>query len=163
MVHLVKIDDSNVREILDLDVSESQQRFVASNKYSMDQVSAVEGTEHFAFPFGIYDDSEPVGFIMVGFNEPVQNVRTVKIPKVMKNNYSIWRFMIDRKYQGKGYGRKAINLALDFVRTFPCGKADYCILSYKPNNEVAKKLYHSIGFIENGEFDGDEAIAVLKL
>ena len=50
-----------------------------------------------------------------------------------------------------------------FIRTFPCGKADYCALSYEPENEVAAKLYHSMGFVENGEMDDDEIVAVLKL
>ena len=56
-----------------------------------------------------------------------------------------------------------MKLALDFVKTFPCGKAEYCSLSYEPENEVAAKLYHSFGFVENGEMDGDEIVAVLKL
>ena len=29
-------------------------------------------------------------------------------------------------------------------------------------NEVAAKLYHDFGFIENGEMDGDEIVAVLE-
>ena len=33
----------------------------------------------------------------------------------------------------------------------------------EPENEVAKKLYRSFGFEENGEMDGDEIVAVLKL
>ncbi len=30
-------------------------------------------------------------------------------------------------------------------------------------NEVAKKLYASFGFVPNGELDGDEEVAVLDL
>ena len=57
----------------------------------------------------------------------------------------------------------AVRLALDFMRTFPCGKAEYCWLSYEPENETAKKLYASFGFEETGEMAGDEIVAVLKL
>ncbi len=71
--------------------------------------------------------------------------------------------MIDKRYQKRGYGAEAIRLALEFIRTRPCGKALYCELSYEPENEVAAKLYHSFGFVENGEVDGDEIVAVLKL
>ena len=78
-------------------------------------------------------------------------------------NYNLWRLMIDQKYQHRGYGKKAIELALEFVRTFPCGKAEYCWLSYEPENVVAKELYTSFGFEETGEKDGEELIAVLKL
>ena len=56
--------------------------------------------------------------------------------------------MIDKRYQGNGYGREALRLAVDFVRTAPCGKAEYCWLSYEPENEVARKLYLSSGFEE---------------
>ena len=34
---------------------------------------------------------------------------------------------------------------------------------YEPENTVSKALYHSFGFRENGEMDGDEIVAVLKL
>ena len=58
---------------------------------------------------------------------------------------------------------EAIGLALDFIRSWPCGKAEYVALSYEPENELGAKLYHSLGFTENGEMDGDEIVAVLKL
>ena len=76
---------------------------------------------------------------------------------------SMWRLMIDDHYQGKGYGKEAVRLALDFIRTRPCGSADYCWLSYEPENDVARKLYQSFGFTETGEYDGEEMIAVLEL
>ena len=75
----------------------------------------------------------------------------------------IWRFMIDERFQGRGLGRKAMEAVLDYIRTYPCGKADYCWLSYEPENEAAKSLYSKFGFAENGEMDGEEVIAVLKL
>ena len=71
--------------------------------------------------------------------------------------------MIDQKYQKRGFGKKAITLGLDFVRSFPCGKAKYCWLSYEPENVVARHLYSSFRFTETGDMDGDEIIAVLEL
>ena len=71
--------------------------------------------------------------------------------------------MIDKAYQGRGYGKEAVKLALDFIKTLPCGSAEYCWLSYEPENEVARKLYSSFGFTETGDMDGEEMIAVLKL
>ena len=83
-------------------------------------------------------------------------------PEISQNNYFLWRLMIDGEEQGKGYGRKAVELALEFVKTFPHGKADYCWLCYDKNNEVARKLYLSMGFQEIGEQD-DDINAVIKL
>ena len=70
--------------------------------------------------------------------------------------------MIDKNHQKKGYGREAVKLALNFIKTFPCGEAEYCWLSYEPENEVASRLYRSFGFVETGEMDGEELIAILK-
>ena len=84
-------------------------------------------------------------------------------PQIARGNYSLWRLMIDQTYQGKGYGRQAVKLALEFVHTFPCGEAESCWVSYHPDNAIARKLYGSSGFRENGEMDGEELIAVLKL
>ena len=84
-------------------------------------------------------------------------------PSIAEGNYNLWRLMIDEKFQGNGYGREAVRLALEFMRTFPCGKAEYCWLSYEPDNHAARNLYHSFGFVETGEIDCDEQIAVLKL
>ena len=114
----------------------------------------------YAFPFGIYDDDTLVGFVMIGYDK---DDYWDDAPAIANNNYNLWRLMIDKRYQQKGYGRKAIELALEFIRTSPCGKAEYCWLSYEPENKVAKALYESFGFVETGDVDGEELIAVLKL
>lgn len=71
--------------------------------------------------------------------------------------------MIDERYQGRGLGRKGLEAVLAFIRTFPCGKADRVWLSYEPENEKARRLYQSFGFVETGEMDGNEFIAALEL
>ena len=83
-------------------------------------------------------------------------------PAIAKGNYNLWRLMIDKAYQGKRYGKEAVKLALEFIRTYPCGDAEYCWLSYEPENRVAAKLYSSFGFEETGDMDGEERIAVLR-
>lgn len=84
-------------------------------------------------------------------------------PAIAHGNYNLWRLMIDQSHQGRSYGRQAMQLALDYIRTFPCGPAQYCWLSYEPNNLVAKRLYESFGFAETGEMDENEIISLLKL
>ena len=41
-----------------------------------------------------------------------------------ENYYYIWRFMIDKKYQGQGFGKEALRLTLEYIKTFPAGKAE---------------------------------------
>ena len=164
MIHLEKIDAKNVWDVIGLKVRKSQKNYVASNEISMIQSYIASDTACRAFPFAIYNGKRPVGFLMIGYNEAAMyELYEETPPQILKNNYSLWRLMIDKRYQGRGYGREAIRLALEFIRTWPCGKAEYCELSYEPENETAKNLYHSFGFTETGELDGDEIIAVLKL
>jgi diamine N-acetyltransferase len=162
MVNLEKVTYKNEEEIISMDIYESQYPFVADNVESLaDAYVAITSDDACAYPFAIYDDDTLVGFLMLGYNEAA--LEGPDAPASLRNNYSLWRLMIDKRYQKRGYGREAIRLALDFVRTWPCGKAEYCEVSYEPDNEVAAKLYRSFGFAENGEMDGDEVVAVLKL
>ncbi|MDE6621419.1 MAG: GNAT family N-acetyltransferase [Lachnospiraceae bacterium] len=41
-----------------------------------------------------------VGFIMLGYYE-------------VEGYYTLWKFMIDEKYQNKGYGKRALRLGID--------------------------------------------------
>ena len=160
MLRLEKVNAKNVWKILKLHVSKEQEDFVAPNDMSIIEAYIAVSGGGYAFPFGICDDDVPVGFLMIGFDVDDSYEDP---PQIAYGNYSIWRFMIDEKYQHRGYGREALELALDFIRTFPCGEAEYCYLSYEPENEHAKKLYQKFGFEENGEMDEDEVVAVLKL
>ena len=97
---------------------------------------------------------------MIGFDA---NSDDEDAPKIAKGNYHIWRLMIDKKFQGKGFDKKAMDLALEFINTFPSGTAKYCWLSYESDNYVARQLYQSVGFVETDEKDGEEIVAILKL
>ena len=69
MIHLEKIDSANIWEIVDLKVFKSQKSFVAANWVSLVQAYGVRDSATAAFPFAIYNDKRPVGFLMIGFNE----------------------------------------------------------------------------------------------
>ena len=160
MLRLEKINGKNVWDILKLSVNDSQREFVASNEISIIEAYTAITANGYAYPFGIYDGDIPVGFLMIGFDK---DDYWEDAPDVATGNYNLWRLMIDKNYQHKGYGRQAVKLALDFIKTYPCGPAEYCWLSYEPENQIAKELYASFGFIETGDMDGEEIIAVLKL
>ena len=165
-VRLVNIDTDNFEELLDLKVTEEQKNFVASNIYSLAEAYATVSEGEYAKPFGIYAGDKPVGFLMIGYvGEDEEPDEDEEFLDFIPGSYFIWRFMIDKDHQRKGYGKEAMRLALDFIRTFPCGKAEYCWLSYEPENEVARKLYASCGFKEWAYLPRgwDEIPAVLEL
>ena len=140
MLHLEKVNGKNIWDILKLQVSETQKSFVAAN-----DISIIEA------------------YITITANGYAVHDYWIDAPKIAKGNYNLWRLMIDKAYQNNGFGKEVVKLALDFVKTFPCGKAECCWLSYEPENQVARKLYSSFGFVETGDTDGEELIAVLKL
>ena len=160
MIRLEEINGKNVWDILKLRVSDAQKSFVAPNDVSIIEAYIAITHHGQAFPFGIYDNETPVGFCMIGFGADDD---WEDAPAIAKNNYNLWRFMIDERYQGKGYGKAAMKQIMDYIASEPCGSAEFCWLSYEPENVAAKKLYASFGFRETGEWDGKEAVAVLKL
>lgn len=160
-IHLEKLTWDTVDDVLKLRVSKEQKEFVAKNSDSIiDAYFFLTEERKNVFTFGIYNEKKSVGFLMIGYDCVWRENLDFA-----KNSYYIWRFMIDRRYQGNGYGRAALKLAIDFVRTAPCGKAEYCWLSYEPENEIARKLYLSMGFEEKLELckEDEEIPAVLKL
>ena len=160
MIRLEEINGNNFRELLALRVSDAQKSFVAPNDISIIEAYIAITHHGRAFPFGIYEDETPVGFCMIGYGADDD---WEDAPAVAGENYNLWRFMIDERYQGKGYGMAAMKRILEFIAGEPCGPAEYCWLSYEPENTTAKALYASFGFRETGEWDGDEVIAVLPL
>ena len=85
------IDKSNYNECISLRVGEHQKNYVASNMYSLVQASYEDGL----YPLGIFNEDEMIGFLLYDYDEEL-------------NGWSFSRFMIDIKYQNKGFGRKAL-------------------------------------------------------
>ena len=160
-MELVPLSLRNVWEIVHLRVTQEQDErdFVASNGCSVIEAFAAREDGYSALPFGLYEGGKPVGFLMIGYG----SIGDEDEPSVAQDSYCIWRLMIDARYQGQRLGKKAMEAALAYIRTWPCGRASRCWLSYMPENTAAKALYAQMGFVENGEMDGDEVVAVLPL
>ena len=159
-LHLEPVDVRNVWKILKLRVSEQQKEFVAPNDASIVEAYLTLAAGGHVFPFGVMAGEEPVGFVMIGYgvDDAYEDA-----PRIAYGNYSVWRLMIDERYQGRGYGSAALRLAIAFIRTYPCGPAEYAWLSYDPENERAREMYARLGFRETGEQEDGEDIAVLRL
>ncbi|MGM1049803.1 MAG: GNAT family N-acetyltransferase [Bacillota bacterium] len=158
MITLRKITLENRRDIFNLEVSEDQRRFVASNLSSVASCYVLATNGGHPFPFAIYADEQPIGFVMITYR-----ITGYELPTIADDSYCILRLMIDKQYQNRGYGREAMKKILEFIRTFPAGPAQYCWICYKDDNVPAKRLYESFGFRDNGEVLGDELITVIQL
>ncbi|WP_264476710.1 GNAT family N-acetyltransferase [Jeotgalibacillus aurantiacus] len=131
MVHLKKIDEHNWLKAVRLKVRTDQETFVASNAISLAQLNFL--TDFHAM--GIYQDDEMVGFTLFGLDRD-------------DGEYWIYRMMIDEKQQGKGYGKKAIQLVIDEIRKVKEDRHTTITLSYEPENTFAAGLYSTMGFVE---------------
>ena len=68
--------------------------------------------------------------------------------------YNLSYIFIDRRYQSKGYGLKAVQLLLQKLRQEK--KFDKASVTLFEKNEVARKLYEKVGFVSNGFVFEDE-------
>lgn len=141
MVHFKEITKENLWAIVKLKVFEHQEDQVATNLISIAQGNYEDN----AWFRGIYDDEVPVGFVMLAL-EPE------------KNEFDVWRFMIDKNHQGKGYGKAALNLVKKVVKEqFP--EAKELGLSYVPKEkDGADGFYKKLGFEDTGEMEGKEKV-----
>ena len=156
MIELKKITFDNFDECIKLETTEEQKSFVATNIRSLAQAYvALTNNDCIPMPFAIYHNDIMVGFIMLSYAKADETVD--------EDAYWVWRLMIDKSYQGKGYGKGAMIKALEFINTFPHGKASSVYLSYELENEVGKALYESLGFVETGKIEEGEMIAKLAL
>lgn len=144
-ITLRAITRETLRPILRLKVAPEQEMFVASNAVSIAQAHFEPETAWFR---GIYAGETPVGFVMVEIDTTAQE-------------YFLWRFMIDRRYQGRGYGRRALQRVVDHVRTLPGARSLGC--SYEPGEGSPAEFYHKFGFVDTGEVDEGELITRLDL
>lgn len=67
--------------------------------------------------------------------------------------YHLQQFMIDWRYQGKGYGSAALELILDTMRKE--GRYDHVEVCVKKEDAAAIHLYEKHGFADSGYIDED--------
>ena len=158
MIRLEEITLKNVTAVCELDVFEEQKHFVAPNTVSLAEAYATRNDGYFVMPFAVYDNQFLIGFVMIGYGTLEEGE-----PEVANDNYLIWRFMITKEHQNKGYTKPILDEVIKYVKTEPAGTANKIWLSYEPENEHAKRLYQQYGFVENGEVSGGELVAVLSL
>jgi len=146
-VELRPVTAENRQAVADLELGPDQQDLVASNAESL----AEARSDPDARPRAIYAGERLIGFLMYDPGRADDDPREALI----------YRFMIDRRYQGEGYGRAALATALDEIRATP--KVSKIFISYMPDNPVAKPFYASFGFREVGTDEDGEMIAEMAL
>jgi len=129
-ITLKSINAANWQACANLQVRENQAEFVPGNLYSIAEAQFYPD----AVPLALYDEQEQlVGFVMYGVD-------------TSNGKWKVFRLMIDRAHQGKGYGRAAMQQVIERLRTrHNCAEILIC---YRPENTAARRLYASLGFVE---------------
>lgn len=144
-VTLREVTQDNLRDVLRLQVSEAQNKFVAPNSISIAQAHFQPERAWFR---AIYADETAVGFLML-YDDPHES------------DYFLWRLMVDARYQGLGFARRAMALLVAHVKTRPL--ATELKVSYVPGEGSPGPFYARLGFVETGEVDGGENVMRLEL
>ena len=140
MITLKEITEENFIDAFNLKLGEGQEKYVSHPVRSLAQAYVYREQ---CQPFGIYHEDEMVGYVMVIYDHDVPE-------------YDIWHMMIDASGQGKGYGKAALRLVMDYIKTKPFGSSDRVALTCNKDNSAALELYRKMGFEETGVEDEDE-------
>ena len=142
-VTLREVTKEMVRAVCRLQVAEGQRKFVAPNAVSIAQA-------HFepkAWFRAVHAGDTLVGFVML-FDNPNEP------------EYFLWRYMIDARYQGMGFGRRAMEQVIAYVKTRPGAKE--LLTSCDPGEGSPCPFYERMGFVYTGEEDDGELVMRLK-
>jgi diamine N-acetyltransferase len=153
-LQLVEITAQTLFPVIRLAVAADQRHFVAENAVSIAQAHF----EPAAWFRALEANGEPVGFAML--HDP-------SLPGVVLDAESepamvtLWRFMIDERFQRRGYVRHAIDLLTDHVRTRP-GITRFAT-SWVPGPVNPGPFYRRLGFVETGRIVDGEVEAAITL
>jgi len=145
-IHLEIVTRENWEEALKLAVDKEQLNFVPSVAVSIAKVYIKPDGKNVEYiPFAIYDDQKMVGFIMHAYEEHTTN------------SYWINGFLIDKQFQGNGYGKLAFTKMIKWI----VNKFQQCKeirLTVHKDNKLAMNLYKQSGFTPTGDYFGEEAV-----
>lgn len=124
------------RLCLRLKVRHTQRTFVHSTKFSLKEAKTSPVP---VLLLGIWRGRRLIGFVMVRY-------QSCGASGISGPAYEIARFLIDRRYQGRGYGTAAFQRLMAFLQTFPLGPAGSVLLFCNRENTAGWNLYSAAGF-----------------
>ncbi|MCA0385745.1 MAG: GNAT family N-acetyltransferase [Firmicutes bacterium] len=131
---LVPLSTKNMWQALSLKVEENQQSFVLETKSSVAMALMYKTKRAFVEMEG----SRAVGLLVLDIN-----------PK--KNYFNIDIIIIDKRFQGKGYGKIMLNWAIETLKKQGAKELEIGVSRY---NHAAKKIYMDAGFTPKAVYDG---------
>lgn len=143
-VSLREVTSETLRTVTALKVAPEQEHFVASNALSIAEAYFEREVAWFR---AIYLGSEPSGFVMVEQDFANQE-------------FFLWRFMVDARFQGRGIGRLAMGLVIEHVRSLGCTRFE---TGHVVGVGCPGPFYEKLGFTYTGQEEDGELQMVLVL
>lgn len=129
-VRLEPVTVDNWKACAALELAPGQEKFLPCNLYSIAESQFYEHSKSVA----VYNEhSLLIGYALFGRD-------------IFTNKWKIFRIMIDKAYQGKGYGESTMKEIFGQISKEPDGNE--ILICYQNDNQVARKLYASLGFVE---------------
>jgi diamine N-acetyltransferase len=151
-VTLRTIDETNRPAVEDLHVRPDQTRFVDGVRASLEEAATYPRPP---WCRAIYDGETPVGFVMLADDDP-----SFAWP------YYLWRLLVDASFQGRGYGRAALDHVVAYVRGRPGGRELVTSIAHygdERDEGSPRDFYLRYGFVLTGERYDHELLMRLRL
>ncbi|MGQ7382622.1 GNAT family N-acetyltransferase [Streptococcus suis] len=135
MIRLELVNKDNFDQVLDLEVAPKDQRRVASVEYSLAQAWLYREEGHL-LPYAVKSGQKIVGFVLLSIQED--------------KSYYVWRLLIDKKHQNRGYGKEVIRQVIGLAQEDSlCQKVTmhYVIGNHKMRYILEKFGFQSVGMI----------------
>ena len=137
----IRMEADLVYAIFDCQLTEEQQEYVNPAGFSIGR-AYLHPEDHYPCLI-VSEDAGPVGFI--------------DLDRWLGQGAAFhWSYYIDKDHQGRGYGRKAAQLAIRIFRSLDSKRM--IKLSTEAGNIRAQRLYLSLGFVKLDEMDGDDLV-----
>jgi diamine N-acetyltransferase len=140
-ISLRPVTRANVRALCDLELADGQRHLVGPAAYTVAEGNYEPG----ALLRAIYRGERPVGVLLV---------------EVETGTPYLVRFMVDRRFQGAGIGRAAVELLLEELRAAGWSEIE---TSYFPGADGPAGFWHRCGFRDTGRERHGEPVAMRNL
>ncbi len=145
-IKLQEVTKDNWIDCINLSLYSEQKDYLASNVDSIAESKFHPNNQLRA----IYLKEKMIGFLAFCVEDDPPN------PEL----YWIFRFMIDKHFQGQGYGTKALKLVIEEIKKLGAKRIQ---TMHKPKNKIAGQLYQTIGFSYIGNLDGGDLLMEMKI
>nr|WP_316630091.1 GNAT family N-acetyltransferase [uncultured Brevundimonas sp.] len=150
MIEARALDRDGVNALIRLKVGDDQTRLVSPNAVTIAQAYV----EPHAWVRGLWAGGDAVGLVAMIDPRPDDPVNEDDLPE---DAAYLWRLMIDSAHQGRGYGRQAVEIAIEQARRW--GFAKLCLhLSQEAGNALA--FYRRFGFEPTDRVDDGERLLI---